>query len=427
MTHLRGYQDRIVDRELDELVSALPAVNIVGARGVGKTVTASRRASTRFELDRPGQLDVLRADPTRILQAEGPTLVDEWQLHPPLWDLVRRSIDDDPRPGRFLLTGSASPKTPPTHTGAGRIVTVRMRPMTLLERGLSSPAVSLAELISGRRPAIRGGCDIVLEDYVDEILAGGFPGMRRSFGPAQRAMLDAYLDLIFDYEFEAAGRAIRSPGSLRRWLTAYAASTATTASFETIREAATAGNGRIVAKSTAIPYRETLERLWLLDPLPPWLPTRNALTRLSQAPRHHLVDPALAARMLGAGKGALLSGDPMGPPIPRDGTLLGALFESLVTLNVRVYAQASEAKVHHLRTWGGDHEVDLIVVRDDQRVVAIEVKLSATVEESDFRHLRWLAGEIGPDLLDSIVITTGTEAYRRADGIAVVPAALLGP
>jgi predicted AAA+ superfamily ATPase len=214
---------------------------------------------------------------------------------------------------------------------------------------------------------------------------------------------------------------------LRRWLTAYAASTATTASFETIREAATAGTGRIVAKSTAIPYRETLERLWLLDPLPPWLPTRNALTRLSQAPRHHLVDPALAARMLGAGKGALLSGDPMGPPIPRDGTLLGALFESLVTLNVRVYAQASEAKVHHLRTWGGDHEVDLIVVRDDQRVVAIEVKLSATVEESDFRHLRWLAGEIGPDLLDSIVITTGTEAYRRADGIAVVPAALLGP
>jgi predicted AAA+ superfamily ATPase len=119
--------------------------------------------------------------------------------------------------------------------------------------------------------------------------------------------------------------------------------------------------------------------------------------------------------------------EPAMPPVPRDGTLVGALFESLVTLDVRVYAQAVEGRVGHLRTAGGEHEVDLIVERDDGRIVALEVKLAATVDDSDVRHLRWLKDRIGDDAIDLVVITTGTDAYRRADGIAVVPAALLGP
>ena len=121
----------------------------------------------------------------------------------------------------------------------------------------------------------------------------------------------------------------------------------------------------------------------------------------------------------------MLRGASPGPAIPRDGTLLGALFESLVTLSVRVYAQASEATVGHLRTHRGDREVDLIVERDDGRVVAIEVKLTATPDDDDVRHLRWLKRKLGDDLLDAVVVTTGRGAYRRRDGIAVVPAALL--
>ena len=141
---------------------------------------------------------------------------------------------------------------------------------------------------------------------------------------------------------------------------------------------------------------------------------------------HQLADPALAARLLGVDTGALIDGAPAGPPIPREGTLLGALFESLVTLSVRTYpAQCNEARVGHLRTRGGEHEVDLIVERRDGRVVALEVKLSATVDDADTRHLAWLAQRLGPDLLDATVITTGHEAYRRADGIGVIPAGLL--
>ena len=117
---------------------------------------------------------------------------------------------------------------------------------------------------------------------------------------------------------------------------------------------------------------------------------------------------------------------PAEPAIPRDGTLLGALFESLVTIDVRVYAQASEAHVGHMRTAGGEHEVDLIVERDDGRVVAVEVKLTTTIDDDDVRHLKWLKDRLGDEVLDMVVLTTGSYAYRRPDGIAVVPAALLG-
>lgn len=140
-----------------------------------------------------------------------------------------------------------------------------------------------------------------------------------------------------------------------------------------------------------------------------------------------MADPALAASLLGADADTLLRGSSPGPTVPREGTLLGALFESLVTLSVRVYARASDASTWHLRTQGGDREVDLIVERGDRKVVALEIKLAATPTDADVSHLRWLQDRLGDDLLDAAILTTGTRAYRRKDGIAVIPAVLLGP
>ena len=210
-------------------------------------------------------------------------------------------------------------------------------------------------------------------------------------------------------------------------MAAYAAATATVTSFERIRAAAAAGSETPPARTTVLPYREVLQRLFVLDEVPGWQPSRNQLGRLALAPKHHLVDPALAARLLNATAADLLAGESPGPVIARDGTLLGALFESLVTLSVRVYAQAAEARVGHLRMRGGRHEVDLIVERDDGRVIAIEVKLGAEARSDAVRHLSWLQSQIGDDLLERVLITTGPEAYRRADGACVIPAALLGP
>jgi len=302
-----------------------------------------------------------------------------------------------------------------------------MRPLTLSERGVEVPTVSLGHLLGGDRPPIEGSTSVGLEIYASEICRSGLPGLRTLSGRALRAQLDGYLERIIDRDFADIGQPLRTPGALRRWMTAYGAATALTASFEAIRDAATPGEHDKPAKATVQAYRETLERLWILDPLPAWLPTSSHLRQLGSAPRHHLTDPALAARLLGIDADALLDAGTSGPLTPRNGTLLGQLFESLVTLDVRVHAQRSEARVGHLRTHRGDHEVDLIVERGDHRVLAIEVKLAHTVRDDDVRHLRWLRDRLGDELLDAIVITTGSDAYRRSDGIGVVPAALLGP
>jgi predicted AAA+ superfamily ATPase len=244
--------------------------------------------------------------------------------------------------------------------------------------------------------------------YRLEILASGFPGIHSLPPRLLRAQLDGYLERIVDRDFEDLGRQVRRPATLRRWMQAYAAATATSTSYEKIRDAASSDRGEKPTRATTQPYREVLERLWILDPVSAWLPTRNRLARLSSLPKHHLADPALAARLLG------------------EGTLLGALFESLVTLCVRVYAQAAEARTAHLRTWSGDREIDLIVERG-RKILAIEVKLGQVPNDRDVRHLLWLREELGDDLADTVIVTTGQAAYRRPDGIAVIPAALLGP
>ncbi len=420
------YQRRVVDDELDELLAGLPAIALEGPKAVGKTATALRRAATVYRLDDDAERSIVQADPSRLIEGERPVLIDEWQRFPESFDRVRRAVDDGTGPGSFLLTGSASPTDPPTHSGAGRIVRLRLRPMTLAERSVGSPTVSLRQLLEGERAPITGRTDIDLERYVDEILASGFPGIHGLPPRLLRAQLDGYLERIIDRDFEDLGRQVRRPATLRRWMQAYAAATATTASYEKIRDAASSDRGEKPTRATTQPYRDVLERLWILDPVPAWLGTRNRLARLSSPPKHHLADPALAARLLGVDATALLQARPAGHPMPHEGALLGALFESLVTLCVRVYAQGAEARIAHLRTWSGDREIDLIIERG-RKILAMEVKLGQVPNDRDVRHLLWLGKELGDDLADTVIVTTGQAAYRRSDGIAVIPAALLGP
>ncbi len=423
-----AYARRVLDAQLDRLLTGLPAVVINGPKAVGKTATATRRAATVLALDDPTERALIEADRDRLSRLPTPILIDEWQLYPAVWDRVRRAVDAGATPGSYLLTGSATPTTAPTHTGAGRIVRLRLRPMSLAERGLVEPTVSLAGLLAGTRPPIGGESPVGLADYAEEIVASGFPGLRALPAHTRSASLNGYLDAIVERDFAELGHVVRRPRTLRAWFKAYAAATSTTASYNAILDASTAGQPDKPAKTTTIAYRETFERMWLLDPVPAWTGSRSHLASLGQAPKHHLADPALAARLLGVGAGALLhTPNPDRPPIPRDGTLLGALFESLVTLCVRTYAEAADAHVSHLRTHRGDHEVDLIVTRDDGRMVALEVKLAPIADDDDVRHLHWLREQLGNDLLDAAVITTGPAAYRRPDGIAVIPAALLGP
>ena len=422
-----AYQRRVLDDELDSLLQVLPAIAIDGAKAVGKTSTVEMRVKSVIQLDSRQVREAAAADPESILIRPRPVLIDEWQKVPEVWDVVRRAVDRDRAPGEFLLTGSATPQRGATaHSGAGRITRLRMRPLAFSERGIATPTVSLEHLLTGTAGTVEGHTDVRLTDYVAEIMASGFPGLRGLPDRVLRGELDSYLHNAVDRDIPEQGLAVRRPAALLDWLRAYAAATASTASYTEILDAATAGISDKPARSTTIAYRDALQQLWLLDPLPAWAPIGRDLARLGRTPTHHLADPGLAARLLGITHQALLDG--VGTPLgPQQGTTLRRFFESLVTLSVRVLAQRAEATVTHLRTRNGDHEIDLMLTNPEGKVLAAEVKLGGTVSDHDLRHLKWLTSKYAELVIDRFVITTGPSAYRRPDGIVVLPLALLGP
>lgn len=421
-----GYQRRLIDDELDELLPGLAAISLDGPKGVGKTATASQRAATILRMDSSADAELIRAAPDQLRTAARPVLIDEWQRLPEVWDAVRRLVDDDRAGGQFLLTGSAAPAGANIHSGAGRIVSLRMRPLSLAERGVETPTVSLAALATQGATPIDGDTAMGLSDYVAEIMASGLPGIR-GLGPRQRReQLDGYIARVIDKEFAEQGLRVRRPATLRAWLQAYAAATASTASYTTILDAATPGQADKPAISTTTTYRDVLSQLWLLDEVPAWSSIGAQFTRLGSTAKHFLADPALAARLLqlrdddviDAARGTVIG--------PQAGGILGRLFEALVALSLQTYSQVGEYSLSHLRTRNGDHEVDFIVHRG-AACVGVEVKLGASVDDTDVQHLLWLKQQLGEDLRDMVVVNTGSRAYRRADGVAVIPAALLGP
>lgn len=385
---------------------------------MGKTETAQRLALTIYQLDQVDTRTILQADPRIFLQQPPPVLLDEWQLLPETWDTVRRAVDAGVRPGSFLLTGSASPKPGvQTHSGAGRIITLRMRPLTLSERGIATPTVSLRGLFAGEE-AVTGSSDLTASDYADAICQTGLPGFQQLTGRALRLAVDSYLRDVMDKDISTQGYFTRTPHTLRAWLRSYAQATATTASYAQILEGATAGEGDKPSSETTRTYRDFLTKLWILEPLEAWQPLGSGWKRLTSSPKHHLVDPGFAARLLDLESQDLLT--------PAGANMYGALFESLAVLCVRVFAQALEATVGHFRTRAGEHEVDLVLQGRGGAIVALEVKTANRVTDHDVKHLLWLRERVGEKMRAAAVLYGGKQAYVRKDGIAVIPLGCLG-
>jgi predicted AAA+ superfamily ATPase len=423
------YRRRLIDASLDDLFPHLAAIALEGAKGVGKTASASERATTSLNLADPNVRQSVSANDDYVTRLPPPVLIDEWQLVPSVWDRVRQAVDDGSEGGRFLLTGSAGPAPGVRiHSGAGRIVSLRMRPLSIAERGLVEPTVSMRTLLAAEGPEIAGESTVGIEDYADEILRSGFPGIRDLPPTPRVAQLDAYLARIVERELPDSGVTVRRPTALRQWLAAYGAATSTDASYGAILDAATAGEADKPARQTVSSYRDHLARIFILDPVEAWIPSFSRLRRLTHTAKHHLVDPALAARLVGVGLDALLRGEGS-RVVPREdtNTWFGALFESLVVQSTRIYAGAANATIGHLRTRNTNREVDIIVERPDRTIVAIEAKLGGTVDDNDVRHLNWLHEQLGERVVERIVVNTGRFAYRRRDGVAVIPLALLGP
>lgn len=412
-----SYLRRAVDNQLDQLLPHAAAIAVEGSKGVGKTETARRRASTVLQLDTGEGAGVLAADPTFSAERPGTILIDEWQRHPESWDYVRRAVDGGAAPGRFLLTGSATPVAgTDTHSGAGRILSLRMRPLALFERAGAEPSIRMRDLFAGGA-TITGETGATLKHYINAIASGGFPGFYEAPPVLRNQQLDSYLARVVDRDLPEQGYTTRNRAALMNWLAAYAAASSTTASYQEILDAATPGEANKPAKTTTMVYREKLAELWMLDPVPAWDMRRSPFAGLAKAPKHQLADPAFALRLLDVPAAKLTT---------RFSYLLGPLFESLATLSVRVAAQASFGTVGHFRTVKGDREVDLIAQDQDGAIVAFEVKLAANIGDDDVKHLLWLREKLPDDVVDTVILTTGTRAYRRPDGVAVVPLALLG-
>ncbi|MCL2423066.1 MAG: DUF4143 domain-containing protein [Micrococcales bacterium] len=420
------YLPRLLDDELSELLPEVGAIALEGAKGVGKTATTSRLARTVFALDDEAVAERVTGRSATLTEAEPPVLLDEWQRVPAVWDRVRRLVDADGPGGRFLLTGSAVPKGSQVHSGAGRIVRLRMRPMSLAERGLATPTVSLGALLDGTLTQVEGSSPVGIDDYAAEILRSGLPGLRGRSWRATRRELDGYLANIIDREFPEQGQMVRRPDTLLRWLRSYAAATGSTASYTAILDAATPGETAKLSKNTTLAYRDTLSSLWMLDDVGPWLPLGSAMPSLGKTPKHFLADPALAARLLDLTDRDLLTGGGPAPIGPQQGQLLGRLFEALVALSLQVYSQVGEARLSHLRDAKGRHEVDFVVARG-RAVVGIEVKASEQAGSDAVDHLHWLGRTFTDVQVAKVVVTAGREAYTRDDGVHIVPAALLGP
>ena len=422
-----AYLPRVVDDTLREMLGGTRAIAIEGPRAVGKTASAARVAASVVGLDDPDTRMIVSADRRRYLAGlDSPVLVDEWQRDPPVWDAVRRIVDDDPQPGRFVLTGSANPRDTHIHSGAGRFIRLRMRPLSFAERHPGMATVSLRDIWEGG-DEISGRSDVTLADYAREIVDSGFPGIRAEPPTVRRRAVADYVSHALEHEVPELGGVRRRPRSLHEWLRAYAAATSTTATFEAI--AAAVDRAQPPSRTTINDFRDVLQRLWLLDEVPAWNPGTIRLNRLGRVPKHHLADPALAAALLQLSAGRLIEGRSLGGAQDslRDGPLFSTFFESLVVQSVRTYAAALELEVSHLRMHRGEREIDLVLHAGDGRAIAIEVKLGQAADDHDVRHLNWLSEQMDEDLVARIVGTTGPAAYRRGDGVAVVPLSLLGP
>ena len=417
------YLPRIVETELDECLAAAGAVVMEGPKACGKTATARQRAASEVLLDTDRNARRLAsADPATALAGATPRLIDEWQLEPPIWNHVRRTVDDRAEPGQFILTGSAVPADDVTrHSGAGRFTRIRMRPLSLFESGHSSGEISLAELLNGSRQGAEASSPSVPE--LAELLAtGGWPA-NHGQPPRRTLRLNRdYLNEIRRTDVSRVSERRTDPIRVGRLLRSLARNTATEVSLS--RLAADVGASQVTMKrDTAAGYLDALEQLMVIEDQPAWSPHLRSRAILREAPKRHFVDPSLAVAALRATPERLVG----------DLGFLGLLFESLVIRDLRIYAQANDAEVFHYREKGG-LEVDAVVEAADGRWAAFEIKLGERWVDEGARNLRRLAQRAPRAMRDApsepaalAVIVPNGYGYAGNDDVGVIPIGALGP
>lgn len=422
-----GYRPRLIERRLDSLMRAFGCVEITGAKWCGKTWTALSRAASVTKLDRKEEREAAQVDPALALMGDAPHLVDEWQEVPEVWDAARRFIDDGGNErGLLLLTGSTSlpirDRDRVRHSGAGRIARLTMRPLSLAESGDSTGQVSLKSLLEGNPlEPIRHESGIL--EVARWCCRGGWP---------------ANLDLEDEMAFETAGQYLqavlddnvidegKSPVTAQRLMRALALNESQAVTYKTLARDMSYGEaGHLTSEETIASYLDFFDRLHLTENLNGWEPPLRAKSRVRVKPKRYFVDPSLAAALLSATPGRLL----------KDTQTLGMLFENLILRDLRVYLSTYPGFGNDVSYYRDDKglEVDA-VVEYGGRWAGIEIKLSDAKADEGAKSLLALRRKIverpgarnSEPLFLAVVVGKGSLAYTRADGVMVVPAAMLG-
>ena len=414
-----GYRPRVADLQIEAALRRRGAVLIEGARGSGKTWAGRHQARSEARLDVEAMRLLAEADPGAALSGPVPRLLDEWQSIPEIWNPIRHACDDRSAVGQFILTGSANPTDDLTrHTGTGRIARIQMRPMSLFESGDSSGAVSLGELFSQETHALAPNPDVSLTDVARNLTVGGWPGNLALDADQARLAVGDYINEIVRIDVPRVSEVRHGPASVRRLMRSLARNVATEAADTTIASDVAGA----LSRNTVADYVDALRRVFVVDDQPAWSVSLRSRATLRKQAKRHFVDPSLAASLLRASPQRLLA----------EPKTLGLLFESLVVRDLRVYSEPLGAEVFHYRDDTG-LEIDAIVERHDGAWIAAEVKISPAAEVVDgaaaslLRLRDKIAARRVQDMAGLMVVTSVGAAYRRPDGVHVVPITHLGP
>ena len=421
----KRYLPRLVDTQVANKLESFGAICIEGAKWCGKTWTSRYHSKSAIFLGDPSgnfqNRELIKLAPNIALEGEVPRLIDEWQEVPLVWDTVRHEVDKRGKKGQFILTGSSTPAQKGVlHSGAGRIATIRMRPMSLFESKDSSGQVSLQSLFDGtfENKATPG---VDLQTLIELTIRGGWSGSLGLNYEQYRLIPKEYMSSIIDHDLHRLEGINRNSKKMHLLLRSLARNESTTASISTLRKDIIEYEDDDLDNDTISTYLTIFERLFLIDNQKAFSTNIRSSTRIKQSDKRHFVDPSLAIALLGASYEDLLN----------DLKTFGFMFEALCERDLRLYAESLGGELYHYQDYK-DREIDAIVQLEDGRWGAFEIKLGVDAVDDAARSLIKIKdaleaeGAKTPDVL-AVLCGLSNFAYRREDGVYVVPITALKP
>lgn len=426
-----GYLNRVFDAQLRAHLSAMGAVLIEGPKWCGKTTTAKQIAKSVLSLQdtdlRSEYLATAMAKPSFLLEGDTPRLIDEWQDAPMLWDAVRTKVDERGLPGQFILTGSNSvDDSKILHSGTGRISRLEMLPMSLWEYGESNGSISLIDMFDNPQKEIFATSDMSVEAIIFAACRGGWPATLNLNDDKSRLLVaKEYVKSVYKNDISRVDGVNRNQKLAHMILKSYSRNISTLAKTSSILADVSATDDVECTRPTLENYIEALEKLFVIQDIDAWNPSIRSKTTLQSRPKRAFCDPSVAVASLGLSPESLMT----------QLKTFGFIFEQMCARDLRVYSASHDGSLSYYRDRYG-LEADLVLHLDDGRYALIECKLGGSEIDEGSKHLleiKRLIQEANkterqvplrePDLL--IILTGGSMAYTRPDGVKVIPLACL--